>query len=100
MAKKGYIDAYKCREAFYNDVLSILSDDTTNDRANEIIEVFDSLPSADVQEIVRCKDCKHLKYDRDFTTGRYCSLRNVNGGKYCKDDDFCSYGKRKDGNER
>ena len=56
--------------------------------------------SADVQEVVRCKDCKHLKYDRDFTTGRYCSLRNVNGGKYCKDDDFCSYGKRKDGNER
>ena len=53
-----------------------------------------------VQQVVRCKDCKHLKYDRDFTTGRYCSLRNVNGGKYCKDDDFCSYGKRKDGNER
>ena len=21
MAKKGYIDVYKCREAFYNDVL-------------------------------------------------------------------------------
>lgn len=59
-----------------------------------------TLESADVQEVVRCKDCKHLKYDRDFTTGRYCSLRNVNGGKYCKDDDFCSYGKRKDGNER
>ena len=51
-------------------------------------------------EIVRCKDCKHLKYDRDFTTGRYCSLRNVNGGKYCKDDDFCSYGARMDCDKR
>ena len=53
MANKKYIDLYKCREDFYNDILSILSDDITNDRANEIIDVFDSLPTADVQEVKR-----------------------------------------------
>lgn len=53
----------------------------------------------DVVKVVRCKDCKYLKYDRDFITGRYCSLRNVNGGKYCNDDDFCSYGEKMDGEE-
>lgn len=51
MDKKIYIDVSKCREDFYNDVLNILTDDTTNDRANEIIDVFDSLPAADVQEV-------------------------------------------------
>ena len=50
---------------------------------------------ADFVEVVRCKDCKYLKQDNDFATGRYCSLRNVNGGKYCKDNDFCSYGERR-----
>ena len=53
----------------------------------------------DVVKVVRCKDCKYLKYDRDFITGRYCSLRNVNGGKYCNDNDYCSYGERMDGDE-
>lgn len=60
-------------------------------------EQIKRMPTAqDVVKVIRCKDCKYLKYDRDFITGRYCSLRNVNGGKYCKDDDFCSYGKRKE----
>ena len=86
MAKKGYIDVYKCREAFYNDVLSILSDDTTNDRANEIIEVFDSLPSADVQEVVRCKDCIYRK------SSEFCECREPNF--------YCADGERMDGEER
>ena len=87
MAKKGYIDVYKCREAFYNDVLSILSDDTANDRANEIIDVFDNLPAADVQEVVRCKDCKH---------NGYCTVQDY---VMFKDDNYCSRGIRTDGEE-
>ena len=86
MAKKGYIDVYKCREAFYNDVLSILSDDTANDRANEIIEVFDSLPSADVQEVVRCKDCIYRK------SSEFCECREPNF--------YCADGERMDGDKR
>lgn len=87
MYKKKYIDLYKCREAFYNDVLSILSDDTTNDRANEIIDVFDSLPAADVQEVVRCKDCKYfLKYKSSNECFCYKGdLLNI-----IKPDDYCS----------
>lgn len=53
----------------------------------------------DVVKVVRCKDCKYLNYDINFITGRYCSLRNVNGGKYCNDNDYCSYGERMDGDE-
>lgn len=51
---------------------------------------------ADFVEVVRCKDCKHLRIDKDFQSGRYCAIRNVNGGGFCKDNDFCSYGERKE----
>lgn len=51
---------------------------------------------ADVAEVVRCKDCKHLRIDKDFQAGRYCTIRNVDGGGFCKDDDFCSYGAKMD----
>ena len=50
-------------------------------------------------ELVRCKDCKHLRLDSDFVKGRYCSIRNVNGGGFCKDEDYCSYGERKGGDD-
>ena len=48
-----YIERDECRDNFYASVLSILSGDSTNDRANQIIDEFDTLPSADV-EPVRC----------------------------------------------
>lgn len=49
--QKEYIDAAACREDFMNAVYDICSDDDTNDRANQIIDVFDSLPAADVTEV-------------------------------------------------
>ena len=97
MANKKYIDLYKCREDFYNDILSILSDDITNDRANEIIDVFDSLPTADVQEVVRCKDCKYLLSDLSAREHHLC-MRSFYPVAVTFDD-FCSYGKRMDGEE-
>ena len=54
------------------------------------------IPTADVVEVVRCKDCKHYKpYDEhaeDFD-GK-CILR------WCATDEteFCSYGERRDTN--
>ena len=96
----------QCNNCIHNEVCITYADMRIKDALNitdkEIAdfecEYYDNRDN--VQQVVRCKDCKHLKYDRDFTTGRYCSLRNVNGGKYCKDDDFCSYGKRMDGDKR
>lgn len=55
---------------------------------------------ADYAEVARCKDCVFRHLDPDFASGKYCSLRNVNGGLFCEDDDYCSYGKRETGNER
>lgn len=46
--------------------------------------------TADVVEVVRCKNCKHRSTD-DFRSF-YCRKDDVG----CKDDDFCSGGERRD----
>ena len=49
-----------------------------------VMELIDSVPSADVVEAVRCKDCKwHDSVDGPM---RQCDITD--------DDDFCSYGER------
>lgn len=51
-----------------------------------------NVPTADVVEVVRCKDCKWL------IVGGLC-CKNIKGGGHKKlnPDDYCSYGERKDG---
>lgn len=48
-------------------------------------------------EVVRCKDCKHRRDDEDYVSGHYCVERPSNGGRFCEDNDFCSYGERREG---
>ena len=57
----------------------------------EIAEnVINSLPSADVVEVVRCKDCKWFN---DIG----CSIRIVDDSDKPTENDYCSFGERKDG---
>lgn len=53
-------------------------------------------PTADVVEVVRCKDCKH--FGRDMGHGKHdCKKYEM---PYCLENDYCSYGERRtdDGN--
>ena len=61
------------------------------------IDVIDRLPTADVVEVVRCKDCELYKAYSDPLEGFYgqCLVRECDIGE----NDFCSYGKRKEGEE-
>ena len=45
----------------------------------------------DLVEVVRCKYCKCL-HIKTFATSQFCSLSGIP----VEDDDFCSYGERKD----
>lgn len=49
---------------------------------------------ADVVEVVRCKDCRHGEKTTQFRTDctTKCGLHN----KTMFDNDFCSYGERRD----
>jgi hypothetical protein len=48
---------------------------------------IDYVPTADVVEVVRCKDCKHIA---STEYGGLCCLKNI-GVAY---NDYCSYGER------
>ena len=64
-------------------------------KADDIYKALEEAPPVDVVEVVRCKDCIHydfgvcLKIYSDGAVSQYAwQARN--------EDDFCSYGERKD----
>ena len=56
-----------------------------------------TIPTADVVEVVRCKDCEFYKPYYDPIEGFYgqCLVRECDIGE----TDYCSYGERKEGAE-
>lgn len=61
-------------------------------KQNDIIEMVKSQPTADVAEVVRCKDCKNYK----LVNNRNIYICDEYGG-FATDNDYCSRAKRKDG---
>ena len=61
--------------------------------AYKIIERIKSAAAADVVEVVRCKEC--WLYESGFCFSLYIGCGSVTTQR--KPDDFCSYGKRKEG---
>lgn len=63
----------------------------TDNIANYIREaVKEETPTADVVEVVRCKDCKHFTYDNGGCCGFGVGLCFVD------ENQFCSYGERRE----
>lgn len=72
--------------------------DGTASRQNEIINYITEQPTADVVEVVRCKECKYFLHDTD-----YCKKHNAG---YCEFDNqikarlhFCGLAIKKEGAE-
>ena len=94
-------DEYIEREKLKNTVNGWLKDDTgyfTDDERNSMLiflSVIENAPTADVVEVVRCKDCKHWG---GVTFGYICrrfsgtTLRNET-----RETDYCSFGAKMDG---
>lgn len=60
------------------------------------VDVIERAPAVDAVEVVRCKDCKHMKII-EGTSVLYCLVwLNVNG---FGDHGYCNYGERKEGAE-
>ena len=78
------------REALRDEILNDPTFD--NDTINYYLDVVDSQPSADVVEVVRCKDCKHNPNLNTQTKGMFwCRKFRNEVNPY----DFCSYGERR-----
>lgn len=58
-------------------------------------EFIDNAPTADVVEVVRCKDCKHYKIDHPRANGYHCCYR-MHSIFPMKSDGFCNYGERRE----
>lgn len=61
-------------------------------RHTDIMDVIDTIPSADVEEVIRCKECVHWNAE---TKG--CK-RNSSVQPWWEND-FCNYGEKMEGNE-
>lgn len=62
------------------------------DAYNDLAENFYSIPAADVAPVVRCKDCKYYDRGECYHPRHERHLQSI-----CQeDDDFCSYGERKE----
>ena len=60
------------------------------------IACIEQTPTADVVDVVRCKDCRLATEDIMIGGWYHCS----NNGMMHKPDDYCSYGERKDENDK
>lgn len=60
-----------------------------------IEELLDKCPAVDGHEVVKCKDCKHYRpYEGEEHKGDCIELVGLESCVY--QDDFCSYGERRD----
>lgn len=57
-----------------------------------------NITDADAVEVVRCKECYYFTEHNDFRSGRHLGYGECHRlrGELFKDEDFCSYGERKD----
>lgn len=62
---------------------------------DKVKQALASVPAADVVPVVRCKDCKYA-YINSFSAASGVALCS-SSTKVMQQDDFCSYGERKDG---
>jgi len=58
-------------------------------------EILRAIPTVDAVPVVRCKDCKYA-YINSFSAASGVALCS-SSAKVMQQDDFCSYGERKDG---
>lgn len=63
------------------------------------IKILKDLPSADAIEVVRCKDCKHYQFADNRAFGFPVKRCEWTGFEDIDNDDFCSRGERKDGEQ-
>ena len=69
----------------------------TNASGDNLEQIINSVPTANVVEVVRCKDCRHYKRNVPCVGGYYngCDEWLDEGNPITVyDNDFCSYGER------
>ena len=84
-----YIDAYAALKRF-EEMHGNESDLLNCYNADWVVSFIETQPTADVQEVLRCKDCKFYKV---FSGIGHCGVLGI-----CEPDDFCCRGERRKDN--
>ena len=99
-----YIDADKLRKDEIARCHCVPCVGSNDSNYKDLDEVLNDAPTADVVEVVRCKDCEHWHIEGyDPILERTCGTcqREYFGDKYgyreADGNDFCSYGERREG---
>ena len=76
---------------------------------DDALHVIDSIPTADVVKVLRCKECKYfLQYSEKYKQEVECAdgdcfIKCLHSEEVqycpCKNDDYCSFGERRDSND-
>ena len=83
-----YIDADKLKKSLSIPSASII------EIGNSIMAQIDDIPTADVVEVIRCKDCKYGEVDdADFPNQYLC---HHHGSAWNEGNHYCSYAERAD----
>ena len=85
--------------AIHNEIVPVLNVIHCGIDESKVVRVAmadcELIPTVDAVSVVRCKDCKHWTYD-NYHKHNYCS--NKFGLRYvCPENNFCSYGERREG---
>ena len=81
---------YISRQAAIDSVWRAVELDNSYAMKHQIYTDLKTIPSADVVEVVRCKDCRYWNNKVDLT---YCEKKTWLGTDA---DDYCSFGERAD----
>lgn len=89
-----YIDADALKEAikYYHSHTGDQSTNAEHYAYGVVLKYIDRTPTANVVEVVRCKDCKYWTTKNDG----YCSNMGALVLVGDKNSNFCGYGERKD----
>ena len=83
----------RCEKCIHFDVCYLCEIDNEIRDSGENPNCLYFFPTADVVEVVRCKDCKHYG---GVAYGFVCRFHSGLNHRICThEDDFCSYGRRK-----
>ena len=96
---KEYIERNEFREVLRKSHEAHTNNSREASLLDRDIRLLNEQPAADVVEVVRCKDCVFRKKATLVGHPAWWSCGNptsgMGGGVELKDDDFCSYGKRR-----
>lgn len=94
-SEKRLIDANALREEMYEYVFPIINNNLMG-AADAYYRILHLLEDAPTVEVVRCGKCKNFRpYEREEHKGDCAELVGLESCVY--EDDFCSYGERKEG---